>query len=95
MRKSDEIYMSLERNQRRTVGYIATGLAKYRLKLGDKISRKLCGGRTGTFTLTHYDGVWLCGVSVSDCHASSIFSVNGCLTDFVDEALFIYGYFSR
>lgn len=53
------------------------------LRPGMRVTRKLCGGATGTFTFTHWEhDAWACGKSVSDCHVSSIIKVDGLPFDF-------------
>jgi hypothetical protein len=51
--------------------------AKATLKVGDRVSRGICGGRKGTFTFTHWVGIAACGAFVDDCHPNSIYAVNG------------------
>lgn len=62
----------------------ATDRARPALKPGDRIARRLCGGATGTFTFTHWEGDWICGRTISDCAAINIFRVNGAPTTFDD-----------
>lgn len=55
----------------------ATARARAVLKPGDRISRSRCAGLKSTFTFTHWEGVWICGRHVYDCHARHIYRVNG------------------
>lgn len=47
------------------------------VKVGDKISRNMCGGRKGTFTFTGFEGDWLCGKTVNNCHLIDVYAING------------------
>lgn len=60
----------------------ATERAKVFLKPGDRISAKRCGGGKSHFTMTGWDGVWICGKTISDVHASSVYRVNGIPLEF-------------
>lgn len=66
----------------------ASILAQGTLKFGDRIGRTRCGGSKSTFVFTHWEGVWICGKSVHDCHASHIYSVNGKPLSFYGLALY-------
>lgn len=63
----------------------ATARAKKVIKPGDRISRTMCGGRKGTFVFTHWENDWMCGKSVTDCHAQNVYRVNGKLVSFLED----------
>ncbi|MDP3328746.1 hypothetical protein [Parvibaculum sp.] len=71
-----------ERGEYQQVRGAATERAKKALKPGDRISRRMCGGASGTFRFTHWEGGWACGKTVSDCSAMNIYRVNGKDVDF-------------
>lgn len=64
----------------------ATEMAREVIKPGDKISRRMCGGAKGTFTFIGWDGRWLQGKTVTDCHAAHIYKVNGVELDFYKQS---------
>lgn len=60
----------------------ATRRARRIVKPGRRVSRTLCAGRRGTFTFTHWEGEWMCGSAVTDCHALNVLKVDGRKVDF-------------
>lgn len=62
----------------------ATERAKATVKPGDWVQRRLCGGATGRFRFTHWDGFWMCGATVTDCAATNVFKLNGQPISFAD-----------
>lgn len=62
----------------------ATDRARAVVKPGDMVSRTMCCDVKGTFKFTHWDGAWLCGATVSDCHAIHIYRLNGEPVSFAD-----------
>jgi hypothetical protein len=71
-----------ERAEWQKVRIAAFERAKKVLKPGDRISRKMCAGARGTFKFTHWEGMWACGRTVSDCSSMNIYRVNGKDVDF-------------
>lgn len=84
---SNEIYRAMPPDQRKEINLIATRIAKERLKRGDRVLRSLCGGRRGTFTFSHWEGIWASSQTINDCHATAILKINGEPVDFIAEAL--------
>lgn len=48
-----------------------------RIQVGDRVQRTRCGGGVGTFTFTHWEGDWMCGKTVYDCHPVNVRKING------------------
>lgn len=89
---ANEWWMGLSRETRKIIGERVRNAAGVELKVGDRVCRTMCGGSTGTFTFTHWEGHWACGKTVSDCSPLSIFKVNGKNVNFlVDEYKYAKG----
>lgn len=84
--KTQKKLLDEKREVQRAWYLAATETARATIKPGDRISRTMCAGLRGTFTFTHWEGDWLCGKTVSDCHAVHIYKVNGKPTQFANGA---------
>ena len=62
----------------------ATERARAVIKPGDRVSRTMCCSIKGTFKFTHWEGQWLCGKTVWDCHAINVYAINGEPVSFAD-----------
>ena len=74
-----------EREVHRAAARRAVEYAKKAIQIGDKITRVRCGRVKSTFTFTHWEGVWLCGSHIHDCHPINVYAVNGRPTSFDDR----------
>ncbi len=63
----------------------ATDRAVDHIRVGDRVSRVRCCDEKSTFTFTHWEGSWMCGATVSDCHALHVYAVNGVPTSYRDD----------